>query len=96
MGKGGGYYLSKSPNTVNMGQIIRYFDGPLAPVACVSQNFYSACEECQNENTCAIRLVMKEVRDAIATILDGTSLASALERSEAAAKETAGAVMYYI
>jgi Rrf2 family protein len=96
MGKGGGYFLNKSPRTVALGQIIRYFDGPLAPVPCVSVNYYSHCEECRDEASCAIRLVMKDVRDAIAVILDGTSLAEAMERSTNAAKEASGNVMYYI
>jgi Rrf2 family protein len=96
MGKGGGYYLNKSPQSISFGQLIRYFDGPLAPVPCVSKNFYSRCEECGDEETCAIRLVMKDVRDSIAEILDKTSLKEALERSAAAAKETDSSFMYYI
>jgi Rrf2 family protein len=96
MGKGGGYFLNKPANAVTIGQIIRYFDGPLAPVPCVSQNFYQHCEECRDEATCAIRLVMKEVRDAISAILDGTTLDAALMRSEAAVKEASGTMMYYI
>ncbi len=96
MGKGGGYFLGKSPKSVTLGQIVRYFDGALAPVPCVSVNFYSRCEECRDEASCAIRLVMKDVRDAISDILDGTTLAQAMERSTNAANEAAGNVMYYI
>jgi Rrf2 family protein len=96
MGKGGGYFLNKSPQSISFGQLIRYFDGPLAPVPCVSKNFYNRCEECGDEETCAIRLVMKDVRDSIAEILDKTSLKEALERSAAVAKETDSLFMYYI
>src|SRR3954451_7453329 len=69
-GKGGGYYLGKSPKSVSMGQVIRILEGPLAPVPCVSETAYAACDECESEELCGIRMVMKDVRDAIAKILD--------------------------
>ncbi|MGH7493334.1 MAG: RrF2 family transcriptional regulator [bacterium] len=78
-GKGGGYFLGKSPAEINLGYVIRLLDGPLAPLPCVSQTAYMKCQECHDETTCGIRLVMKEVRDATAEILDGTSLADMLK-----------------
>jgi Rrf2 family protein len=74
-GKGGGYQLARHPSEINLGQVIRILDGPLAPVSCVSQTAYKRCKECKDEHHCGIRLVMKEVRDAMANILDKTSLA---------------------
>jgi DNA-binding IscR family transcriptional regulator len=47
----------------------------------VSVTAYAPCAECPDEATCGIRLVMKEARDAIAQILDGTSLAEMVRRS---------------
>ncbi len=85
-GKGGGYLLGKAPEAISVGQVVRALDGPLAPVPCVSQTAYMKCEECVDEKTCGIRLVMKDVRDATAKILDGTSLAEVLMRVERAAK----------
>ncbi|QWV92087.1 Rrf2 family transcriptional regulator [Geomonas oryzisoli] len=79
-GKGGGYYLGRPPRQITMGQAIRIMEGPLAPVPCVSETAYAECTECGNENTCGIRLVMKDVRDAIAQILDNTTLADVLGR----------------
>ena len=79
MGKGGGYSLSKPPDKIYLGQIVRTLDGPLAPVACVSKTAYVRCAECKDERTCEIRKVMKHVRDATATILDRTSLADAMQ-----------------
>lgn len=81
-GKGGGYSLSRHPKDIKMGQAIRILDGPLAPVACVSQTAYRKCDECREENCCGIRLVMKDVRDAIANILDKTSLEDVIARAE--------------
>lgn len=79
-GKGGGYLLGKPPDAVTFGQVIRILDGPLAPVPCVSQMAYQRCEECKDEATCGVRIVMKETRDAIAGILDGMSLADVLRK----------------
>jgi Rrf2 family protein len=79
-GKGGGYALARPPREVTLGQIIRVVDGPLAPIPCVSERAYSRCEECVSEESCGTRMVMKEVRDAIAKILDGTTLADVCER----------------
>lgn len=95
-GKGGGYYLGKSPRKVTMGQIIRLMEGPLAPVPCVSESAYEKCEECENENTCGIKMVMKDVRDSMAKILDNTTLADVLERTERARQQGRGVLDYVI
>jgi Rrf2 family protein len=95
-GKHGGYSLAKTPEAVTLGDVIRILDGPLAPTPCTSQTAYRKCDECIDEKTCGIRLVMKEVRDATAAILDGTSLADMLLRIEKATYEQGGAGMYYI
>ena len=86
-GRGGGYYLAKPPRKVSMGQIFRIMEGTLAPVPCVSETAYEKCEECENEATCGIRIVMKDVRDAIANILDNTSLADVLEKIDLAREQ---------
>ena len=87
-GKGGGYFLARAPHLIHVGDIIRALDGPLAMTPCVSETGYRRCEECLEERTCCVRLVMKEVRDATAKILDSTSLADVLKRVECArAKE---------
>ncbi len=60
-------------------------DGPLAPLSCVSVNYYRRCDDCKDEQACEIRKVMRRVRDAIAGELDGTSLADALADGRAKA-----------
>src|ERR1700734_1498482 len=79
-GKGGGYFLAKPPNVINIGQIVRIVDGPIAPLPCVSRTAYMRCDECADERTCPIRLVMKDVRDATAKILDSATLADMINR----------------
>jgi Rrf2 family protein len=82
MGIGGGYYLAKAPEQINLGQIIRVLDGPLAPIRCVSQMAYESCG-CPDERTCGLRMVMGDVRNAIADILDKTTLADVTDRVDA-------------
>src|SRR5271168_1236650 len=79
-GKGGGYLLGKPPEQVSLGEILRDIDGPLAPVSCVSHTAYMRCQDCPDEETCGVRMAMKEVRDATAQILDSTTLADVLKR----------------
>lgn len=68
-GKGGGYLLAKPPKEIRFGHIIRLIDGPLAPIACVSQTAYERCT-CPDEEHCGLRMLMMDVRNAIARILD--------------------------
>jgi Rrf2 family protein len=79
MGIGGGYYLARPASEITLGQIFRVLDGPVAPIKCVSQMAYEPCG-CPDEETCGLRLVMSDVRNAIADILDNTSLADVMER----------------
>jgi len=79
MGFGGGYYLAKSPSEISLGYIERVLDGPLAPIRCVSQMAYESCD-CPDEQTCGLRMVMGDVRNAIAGILDNTTLGDVSNR----------------
>jgi Rrf2 family protein len=88
-GKGGGYLLARNPADIYLGQIVRMFDGPLAPVPCASQTAYVPCADCPNEAVCGVHLAMKEVRDVTARVLDGTSLASLQSQVERATHPTA-------
>ena len=83
MGIGGGYYLARQPRDISLGQIVRVLDGPLAPIRCVSQMAYEACG-CPDERTCGLRMVMGDVRNAIADILDNTTLENVVERMDIA------------
>ena len=74
-GKGGGYFLRRSPDEITFGEVIRALEGPLALVPCVSQMAYTKCVECVDERTCGVRLAMKDVREATSQILDHTTLA---------------------
>jgi Rrf2 family protein len=86
MGVGGGYYLARPAREITLGQIFRVLDGPVAPIKCVSQMAYESCG-CPDEETCGLRLVMSDVRNAVADILDNTSLADVTKRQSAIRKK---------
>ena len=73
-GKGGGYRLSRTPEEISVGAAIRVLDGPLAPIGCASRRSYRPCNDCRDVRGCTVRLLMLEVRDVSARVLDGTSL----------------------
>lgn len=85
-GRGGGYSLGRPPEMISLGEVIRVLDGPLAPLPCVSQTAYKKCDDCEDESTCGIRLVMWQVREETARILDGTNLAQVLASSRRASR----------
>jgi len=79
-GRGGGYYLIKQPEEVNLAEIIRIFDGALALLPCVTFRYYEECNHCKDENTCGVRSFIKDVRDETVNILKRATLAQIIER----------------
>ena len=79
-GVAGGYRLARPPKEISLASVIRHIEGALAPVSCVSERFYEKCS-CPDEARCAIRSVMKEVRDAVVNILEKLSVADLCARS---------------
>ena len=74
-GKGGGYYLLKEPNEIQMTDVMRILEGPISMIPCVSLNFYEKCEDCPDENACAVHKLMAQVRDSSLKIFRNTTLA---------------------
>ncbi|PQB08870.1 transcriptional regulator [Polaribacter filamentus] len=74
-GKGGGYYLLKEPCEIEMTAIMRILEGPISMVPCVSLNFYEKCDDCPDENACAVHNLMLQVRDSTLQIFRNTTLA---------------------
>ena len=72
-GKQGGYVLAKPPDRITLGQIVRRFDGILAPIGCVSVAHY---ERCSQESVCRFRRLFLEIRNATARLMDKATLAS--------------------
>jgi Rrf2 family transcriptional regulator, cysteine metabolism repressor len=91
----GGYRLARPPEFVTLAAVIRHIEGPLAPVSCVSERFYEKCS-CPDESKCAIRSVMKEVREAIVKILENVTVAQMCERVKALQGEHDNPLEYVI
>lgn len=92
MGKGGGYTLARPATEIVVGHIIRAIDGPLAPLPCVSRTQFHPCDDCDDFEHCAVRLVMLEAQRALSDVLDNCSLAE----MRAIANAENGQLMYYI
>lgn len=76
----GGYRLRVAPENVTLASVIRHLEGPLAPVGCVSENYYTACS-CPDEAKCGLRSIMKEVREGIVRVLEKVTLAQLCDRT---------------
>jgi Rrf2 family protein len=77
-GRLGGYRLARPADDISVGEISRLIDGPLAPAPCASVRQHRPCEWCENEATCDLKIVWTRVRDAIAGVMDSTSLGDLL------------------
>ena len=77
-GKFGGYSLTEKGTTIKVGDIVRKMDGRLAPICCASEFAYQKCS-CPDEEHCGLRMLMIDVRNAIANILDRYTLAQVVE-----------------
>ena len=86
-GKRGGYLLKKNPAKITMGEVVRHFDGYLAPIACVSVTDYKRCTQ---ESVCRFRRVLLQARNMVAELMDTATLADVLKGSPVADAEIAG------
>lgn len=86
-GKTGGYYLQQSPEEINIADVMRLFDGPIALLPCVAYKYYKRCEECVDEETCGIRSVFSDVRAETVNMLKHATLAEIIVRSNALKKK---------
>lgn len=92
LGAHGGYRLTRDPEQVFVGEVSRLIDGPLAPAPCASVTQHRRCDWCTDEATCTLKTVWTEVRDAVASVMDGISFGELARRADAA--EPSG--RYYI
>jgi Rrf2 family protein len=83
-GARGGYVLAKNPERITMGEVVRHFDGILAPLECVSVTCY---ERCSQEPVCRFRRVFLEARNYVAHLMDNATLAAVYRRDPVTNKE---------
>jgi Rrf2 family protein len=79
-GRGGGYYLIKKPEDVNLAEIVRMFEGAIALLPCVTHRYYERCIECIDEDTCGIRDVFLHIRQETVNILKNSTLQEVLDK----------------
>jgi Rrf2 family protein len=68
----GGYRLAKAPEKITLGEVVRHFDGILAPIECVSVTGYQRCSQ---ESVCRFRRVFLDARNYVANLMDHATLA---------------------
>lgn len=81
-GKAGGYYLLKSPEEINIADVVRLFEGAIALLPCVAHRYYERCEECKDEAFCGIRDVFAGVRNETVNMLKKATLYSIVQKEE--------------
>ncbi len=81
-GKVGGYLLAKSPSKIKVGDIIRFIDGPIEPIACVEKK-YSGCSDIYK---CVFRKIWQEVTEATSRIVNNITVEDLVNRVKAAQK----------
>ena len=86
-GKTGGYFLHKSPDEINIAEVMRLFDGPIALLPCVTHTYYERCEECKDEATCGIRSIFADVRNETVNMLKNATLTEIMLRANAMKKK---------
>ena len=82
-GADGGFRLGKPPGEIRIADVVRAMDGALAPTRSVSPNFYQPSPV---EASLAFTRLFRQVRDAIATILEATTLEDILDHEHALAR----------
>jgi len=80
----GGYILARNPEKIMMGEVVRHFDGIVAPIGCVSVARY---ERCSQESVCRFRRVFLDVRNYVAGVMDRSSLADVAKAAPVSKQE---------
>jgi Rrf2 family protein len=80
----GGYVLARNPEKITMGEVVRYFDGILAPIDCVSVTGYQRCTQ---ESLCRFRRVFFDARNYVADLMDRSTLADVAKNLPVSKKE---------
>lgn len=77
-GKVGGYFLAKAPSKIKLGEVIRFIDGEIEPIACVDANYNG----CSDKDRCVLRNVWQEVAESISGIVDNITFEDLLRKSK--------------
>ncbi|WP_129597667.1 RrF2 family transcriptional regulator [Anaerophilus nitritogenes] len=89
-GAQGGYMLSKKPEEITVGDIIRTLEGPVAPSECVIEDEKT---ECYKADYCVTRTIWERIRDSINAVVDNITLQDMINDYKKINKD---GYMYYI
>ena len=92
-GSDGGYFMGRSPSSISVGQIIRFVEGPLGPVECITDG---AAGDCPLYGSCAFMSLWKEVQAAMENVYDKTSIRDLLDREIQLSRNAQESPMYFI
>lgn len=77
-GKIGGYLLAKAPSRIKVGEIIRFIDGPIEPVACVDKHY----KGCSDINKCVFRTIWGKITEATAKVIDNITFEDLIKKTK--------------
>lgn len=75
-GKSGGYQLARHPSQISLGQVMRFIDGPIEPLACVDASY----KGCADITGCVLRDVWRRVAESTAQIVDSVTFEKLAEK----------------
>ncbi len=96
VGKGGGYSLARHPSQITIDSVVRILDGGITLVHCLKDNNNSLCEEGHDSSCCGIHLVMQDLKNSIQSVLENTTLADMIEKSQRESLRKANIIDYAI
>lgn len=77
-GASGGYELSREPDDITVGQVLRALEGDLSPADCVSDG----SGECTKEDSCVTKMVLVKIKDSIDEVIDSITLSDMVAEGE--------------
>lgn len=77
-GKIGGYLLAKTPSQIKLGDVIRFIDGQIEPIACVGKEY----KRCNDLSKCVFRDIWQQVTEATGEIVDKISFDDLVKKSK--------------
>jgi Rrf2 family protein len=79
-GARGGYFLTRPPGEITIGEVIRLIDGPLDPVRCTSEGERTCCPL---QRCCALTELWGRAKQAVTDVYDATSFQDLADRAQA-------------
>jgi len=77
-GNVGGYLLAKPPSEIKLGQVIRFIDGPVEPIACLEKGYAG----CRDTYKCIFKKIWQEVSLATSSIIDTITFEDLVNRAK--------------